>query len=78
MTINEAIAKTEFLYTDTDIRAKVIVMLLAGEVEICDNCGFVQTPGTMCGICENEWADQMAAQEEELSWGRQDMLAGKF
>ena len=53
-------------------------MLLAGEVEICDNCGFTQTPGEMCGICENEWADQMAAQEEELSWGRADMMAGRF
>lgn len=78
MNINEAIAKTEFLYTDPSIRAKVIVMLLAGDVEICDNCGFTQTPGTVCEICENEWADQMAAQEEELSWGRADMMAGKF
>jgi len=78
MNINEAIAKTEFLYTDADTRAKVIVMLLAGDVEICDNCGFTQKPGEMCGICENEWADQMAAQEEEMSWGRADMMAGKF
>ncbi len=77
MNITEAFVKTAFI-TNSDLRAKTITLLVSGELEICDNCGFTQTPGTMCEVCENEWADQMAAQEDELNWGRHDMMAGKF
>ena len=77
MNITEAFVKTAFI-TSSDLRAKTIALLVSGELEICDNCGFCQTPGTMCEVCENEWADQMAAREEEMSFGRHDMIAGRY
>ena len=77
MNITEAIVKTAFI-TSSDLRAKTIVLLVSGELDICDNCGFTMTPATMCGVCENEWADQMAAKEEEMSFGRHDMMAGRY
>ena len=77
MNITEAFVRTAFI-TNSDLRAKTITLLVSGELEICDNCGFCMTPGTMCEVCENEWADQMAEREDELAWDRQDMRAGRF
>ena len=77
MNIQEAIIKSA-IYTDDTLRARIIASLVTGMMDICDNCGFTMTPGTMCEICENEWADQEFAKQEELNWGRHDMLAGKF
>jgi len=77
MNITEAFVKTAFIQS-SELRANIITELVSGKMEICDNCGFTMTPGTMCEVCEHEWADQMAAREEEMSWGRADMLAGKF
>ena len=77
MNIQEAILKTAFIQ-DSVTRAGIISLLVTGELEICDSCGFTMKPATMCEVCENEWADEMAAQEEEMNWGRHDMMAGKF
>ena len=77
MNITEAFVKTAFI-TNSALRANTITALVAGDLEICDNCGFCMTPGTMCEVCENEWADQMAAREEELNFGRHDMMAGRY
>lgn len=74
MNITEAIVKTAFI-TSSNLRAKTIILLVSGELDICDNCGFTMTPATMCEVCENEWADQMAAKEEEMSFGRHDVYA---
>ncbi len=77
MNIQEAFVKSAFV-TNSALRANLITMLVSGELEICDNCSFSMKPGTMCEVCENEWADQMADREEELSFGRHDMMAGRY
>jgi hypothetical protein len=77
MNIQEAFVKSSFI-TNSDLRANMIVMLVTGEMDVCDNCGFTMKPSTVCEICENEWADQMAAKEEELSFGRHDMMSPRF
>ena len=59
MNITEAFLKTAFL-KNSDLHAKIIALLVSGELDICDNCGLTMTPATMCEVCENEWADQMA------------------
>ena len=74
MNITEAFVKTAFIQS-SDLRAKTITLLVSGELDICDNCGFTMTPNTVCEVCENEWADQMAAREDELNWGRASMQA---
>ena len=77
MNITEAFVKTAFIESSVT-RANIITLLVSGEMDICDNCGFTMTPGAICEVCENEAADQMAEKEEEMSWGRADMMAGKF
>ena len=77
MNITEAFVKTAFI-TNSELRARTIALLVSGELDICDNCGFTMMPATMCEVCENEWADQMAAKEEEHSFARHDMMAGPY
>ena len=78
MTLTEAFVKTAFLKLSDDTRAKVISLLMTGEVEICDNCGFTVNRLEICGVCESAWADEQAAKEEELSWGRLEMAGGRW
>jgi hypothetical protein len=77
MKITEAFVKSAFI-TNADLRIKIIALLVAGSLGICNNCGFTQTPGTMCEVCLNSWADMMAAKEDEMNWGRHDMMAGRY
>ena len=77
MNITEAFVKTAFIQSSA-LRANTITALVAGDLEICDNCGFTMMPNTVCEVCENEWTDQMAAHEEEMNFGRHDMMAGRY
>ena len=43
MNITEAIVKTAFI-TSSDLRANIITLLVSGELDICDNCGFTMKP----------------------------------
>ena len=79
MNITQAILKTAFI-TNSDLRAKIftlkiILLLVSGELDICDKYGLTMTAATMCEVCENEWADQMVEKEEQMSFGRYDVYA---
>ena len=78
MTLTEAFVKTAAFYPNDDSRAQVICALVAGTSDLCDNCGFIKAKGTVCEVCENAWADEQAAKEEELSWGRLEMAGGRW
>jgi len=78
MTLTEAFVKTVALKMNDDTRAKVISLLMTGEVEICDNCGFTVARLEVCEVCQNEWADEQAEAEEQLNWGRLEMAGGHY
>ena len=78
MTLIEAIATAAAFYTTPAIRAQVVASLMTGKSDLCDDCGFIKDKGTICEICENAWADEQAAKEEELNWGRLEMAGGRW
>ncbi len=52
--------------------------LVAGRIEVCDNCQFTKSPGEVCSICESTWADETAAQMDALDYGRHAVKYARF
>ena len=78
MTLIEATLAANDFYTSPANRAYVISALMSGKSDLCDDCGFIKDAGTICEICEGAWADEQAAKEEELNWGRLEMAGGRW
>ncbi len=78
MTLIEAVTAAVALYPTPAVRAQVVTSLILGTSDLCDACGFIKIKGTVCEVCENAWADEQAAIEEEKSFWLAEAGAFRF